>query len=289
MSDEHTHEGGIGCGACGGCHSAWRGKAGLGFLLLSVAGSLFLLALFATSLKEYSFIGRDVNALTTITVQGSGESFATPDIATASFSITEEAKTVAAARKVVDDKMKAIHKFLNEQGVAEKDIKANYSFYPKYEWQQKQVACYSGFCPQPEGRQVLVGYEVSESVELTIRGIDNDPDIAGTIVGGLADKGATNLSGPNFMLEHSDAKQNEAREMAIEKAKAKAEALAKELGVTLVRISSFNEGYNYPMAYGGAMMAKSMSADISVAPEAANIPAGENKYTSNVTIVYEIR
>ena len=261
----------------------------MGVSFLALAGALFLLGLFATTMKEYKYIGRDVNAQTTITVSGDGESYATPDIATVSFSITKEAKTVAEARKSVDEKMKSIHQFLNTSGLADKDIKANYAFYPKYEWEQKQIQCIAYPCIQPPGRQVLIGYEVSESVDITIRGIDKNPDIAGTIVGGLADNGATNVSGPNFTLENADAPKAIAREEAITKAKAKAEKLANDLGVTIVRISSFNEGFNYPMAYSGGMM-KAMSADVVArTPEAANIPAGQNKYTSNVTITYEIR
>ena len=261
----------------------------IGVSFLALAGALFLLGLFATTMKEYKYIGRDVNAQTTITVSGDGESYATPDIATVSFSITKEAKTVAEARKSVDEKMKSIHQFLNTSGLADKDIKANYAFYPKYEWEQKQIQCIAYPCIQPPGRQVLIGYEVSESVDITIRGIDKNPDIAGTIVGGLADNGATNVSGPNFTLENADAPKAIAREEAITKAKAKAEKLANDLGVNIVRISSFNEGFNYPMAYSGGMM-KAMSADVVArTPEAANIPAGQNKYTSNVTITYEIR
>ena len=291
MSDTHEHEG-VGCGNCDGAsckHSYLKRKVGAGFALLAVSGSLFLLGLFATTLKEYKYVGRDVNAQTTITVTGDGESYAIPDIATVSFSITKEAKTVAEARKTVDEKMKSIHQFLNTSGIEDKDIKANYAFYPKYEWEQKQIQCIAYPCIQPPGRQVLTGYEVSESVDVTIRGIDKNPDIAGTVVGGLADNGATNVSGPNFTLENADAPKAVAREEAIAKAKAKAEKLAADLGVTIVRISSFNEGFNYPMAYSGGMMMKAMSADGAPAPEAANIPAGQNKYTSNVSIVYEIR
>ncbi len=265
-------------------------EVAFGVLVLAITGALLLLAMFFTTVKQYSFIGRDVNAQTTITVTGDGDEYATPDIATVSFSITQESKTAADARKIVDDKMKKIHEFLNTSGVKNEDIKASYSFYPKYEWQQKQIECIAYPCVQPTGKQVLTGYEVSESVEIKIRDIDKNADLAGTIVGGLADNGATNLTGPNFMLENEDTVKSTARAEAIAKAKAKAEKLASDLGVTLVRIAAFTEGGNYPMAYGGGVMMKAMSVDtMNIAPEAANIPAGQNKYTSNVTIVYEIK
>ncbi len=264
-------------------------KAVTAVVILALSGALLLLAIFATYLKEYKYIGRDLNAQTTITVSGDGDAYASPDIATITYTITQEAKTVAEARKTVDTKMKSIHQFLSKSGVEDKDIKANYSFNPKYEWQEKRIECLAYPCVQPPGKQVLIGYEVSEQVVVTIRDIDKDADKAGTIVGGLADNGATNLSGPNFTVEHQDAVEAQARESAIAKAKAKADQLAKDLGVSIVRIVSFNEGSNYPMMYRGGLEMKAMSADAGAQPEAANIPAGQNKYTSNVTIVYEIK
>ncbi len=257
-----------------------------GFMLLAVSGSLLLLAMFATSMKEYKYIGRDVNAQTTITVSGDGESFAAPDIATVSFAITEDAKTPADARKIVDEKMKKVSEFLATSGIAAKDIKTTgYNLNPKYEWQQKQIVCIMYPCTQPPGKQVLLGYTVTQSTEVKVRNLDN----AGTILGGLTDNGATDVSGLNFMVENEDGVKATVREEAIAKAKAKAEQLAKDLGVSLVRIVSFNEGGNYPVFYGrGGMEMKAMSADGGT-PSAPSISAGENKYTSNVTIVYEIR
>lgn len=265
-------------------------EAVFGILILAISGALLLLSMFFTNVKEYGFIGRDVNAQTTITVSGDGEAYATPDIATISFAITQESKTAADARKIVDDKMKTIHAFLSKSGVADKDIKASYNLYPKYEWQEKRIECVVYPCVQPAGKQVLLGYEVTESVDVKIRDIDKNADLAGTIVGGLADNGATNISGPNFMLEDEDGAKSIAREEAITKAKAKAVKLAADLGVSIVRIASFSEGGNYPVyGYGSGVMMKAMSSDSVIAPEAANIPAGQNKYTSSVTIVYEIK
>ena len=59
----------------------WKKKFGVGFLGLAVSGSLLLLALFVTALKEYQYVGRDFDQQTTITVSGEGEEYAAPDIA----------------------------------------------------------------------------------------------------------------------------------------------------------------------------------------------------------------
>jgi len=272
-----------GCSGCGGHWHHYGKRAAL--TLLAIAGAVYLFALAANTIAEYKYIGRDVpGEQTTITVTGDGEAYAAPDIATVSFSITNESKQSTDARKVVDEKMKKIHDFLTASGVAEKDIKTTgYNLSPKYEWQEQRIVCITYPCNQPPGKQVLTGYEVTQSVEVKIRDLDD----AGTILGGLSDNGATNVSGLNFLVENEDSVQREAREEAITKAKTKAEELAKDLDVSLVRIVSFNEGGNYPVYYGRAEM-KLMSADAG-ASVAADIPVGENKYTSNVTIVYEIK
>ncbi len=137
-------------------------------------------------------------------------------------------------------------------------------------------------CP-PNGSNVLVGYSVSETISVKVRKTDQ----AGAIVTGLGALGVTDISGPNFTIDNDDAIKAEARSKAITNAKEKAAELSKELGVKLVRIVNFSENGNnpYPM-YSKAM---DMMAIGGAAPEAAPLPTGENKYTSNVTITYEIR
>ena len=83
--------------------------------------------------------------------------------------------------------------------------------------------------------------------------------------------------------------KEKARAEAIAKAKAKAETLADELGVRLVRITSFNEGGDYPIYnFGRDAFMKAGMAE-SAPTMAANVPVGENKFISTVTITYEVR
>jgi uncharacterized protein YggE len=129
----------------------------------------------------------------------------------------------------------------------------------------------------------ITGYQVSESIEVTVRDLDK----VSPLLAGLGQKNVQNLYGPNFTLEDPNAPQNAARGEAIKNAKVAADELAKELGVRLVRIVSFNEGGNYPMytkaAYG---MGGAVDAQSGLRP---TVPKGENEYTSSVSITYEIR
>ena len=217
-------------------------------------------------------------------VTSEGKTTVSPDIAKVSFSVVSRGQNPETLSETNNQKMQAVIENIKANGVEAKDIKTTgYNLSPKYEWQEQRIVCITYHCNQPPGKQVLTGYEVTQSVEVKIRDLDD----AGTILGGLSDNGATNVSGLNFLVENEDSVQREAREEAITKAKTKAEELAKDLDVSLVRIVSFNEGGNYPVYYGRAEM-KLMSADAG-ASVAADIPVGENKYTSNVTIVYEIK
>lgn len=253
--------------------------------ILAISGALLLLAMFISEIKGYEFIGRSTEQPATISVSGDGEAFAAPDIATVSFSVTSEAAKAEDARKQTDDKVKAILAFLKESGVAEKDIKTTgYNLNPRYEWQETKIMCITYPCPQPPGKQVLLGYEVTQSIEVKVRKIDD----TGLVLGGIADKGATNINGPAFTVENSDQVRAQARKEAIDKAEAKAKQLAADLGVDLVRIVSFSEGGNY-YAYGFGGMEKSAALDMMAQNAPAAIPVGENSFSSNVTIVYEIK
>ena len=112
---------------------------------------------------------------------------------------------------------------------------------------------------------------------------------AGKILAEIGNRKVTNLSGLSFTVENEDATKALARKNAIEDAQRKAEILAKDLGVSLGKISSFSESGNgyYPMYYSKEMAMSSDAGGMGGAP-APELPAGENKTTSQVTITYEI-
>jgi len=244
--------------------------------------SLYFATKIITEIKSYKFIGGGAPASNTISFDGKGEISASPDLATISFTIREDATDMKNAQNKVTIKESAVLSFLDKSGIAKKDIKTeNYSSYPKYDY---GTPCYGGIgLPCRQDAPKIIGYEVSENVSVKIYDITN----AGEIVKGIGAVGISDMNGPNFSIENENALKAQARKIAIDEAKAKAETLAKDLGVRLVRIVNFSENGNYPMYYAkGMMAADSAGSAPSPSPE---LPAGENKITSNVTITYEIR
>lgn len=256
---------------------------------LSLAGTLFLviLSILAIVATVFVFKGQRSYDENTISVSGTAEVSGAPDIATFSFTVSEVANNPEEAQGVISKKVDSILAGLNELNISDDDIQTDsYTINPRYEWSRSvdpKIAV-DGTSYIPEGRQVLIGYDVQQSVSVTLRDLDRAAE-ALTL---FAAQGVENLYGPQFEIDEPEALEEQARLEAIADAKAKAERLAKDLGVKLGKIVSFSEGGNgyYPMAnYARSEMAFSMDS----AGSAPELPTGMNDITSNVTIVYTIK
>jgi hypothetical protein len=249
----------------------------------------------------------------TITVNGTGKAYSIPNIATFSFTINDTEKTVVDAKTKVTTAEKSALSVVRAAGVADKDIDTQYySISPQYEYQNAvcptpavynssassgvagSASVSSGiaiptsapvsvspiYCPS--GKSVLTGYQVSESISVKLRDLSK----AGSLLTSLGSAGVNDLNGPSFDVDNPDNVNAQARSAAIADAQSKAKELAKELGVSLVRITSFSENNgSYPQPIMYAMNASAGSAK-AAAPE---IAAGEQQVNDSVTITYEIR
>lgn len=252
--------------------------------------ALLLLTAFLTvevlqGLKKFGYIGKEIYPQRTIMASGEGEAFAVPDIASFSFSVVENAKTVSEAQKTADAKIARALKSLKDKGIEDKDIKTtNYSFYPKYEWQA--ASCLETVYPNcPPGKNILTGYEVNQTITVKVR----ETDKAGDLVTEMGAIGASNISGVEFTVDDREKYVSQAREEAIKKAKENAKKLAKDLGVSLGKMLYFNENGNYPTPYYAEGKGGGMDMAVSSVPTRAELPVGESKITSNVSITYEIK
>lgn len=215
----------------------------------------------------------------TIVVTGYGEAFATPDIATFNYSVSADASSVEEAQAKVTESANAILSAMKNLGVEERDIRTtDYSVYPKYRYET--AVCGPNYCPP--SRQVPDGFTVSHTVEVKVRQTAE----AGKALSAAGQNGATNISSLSFTLDKPEAVKNEARDEAVEEARTKAKELAKSLGVRLGKVVDFSESTYTPGPY--FFKAEDARGGTN-AVSAPTLPTGENKVTSNVTIVYEIR
>lgn len=243
--------------------------------------AVLIIFLGAKSLSEFGLINPSQPAYNTISVSGTGEVTGIPDVATFSYSVTEQATTVVDAQTKATEKNNTALALIKAAGIDEKDIKTtDYNIAPQYDY--VQPVCTANYCPG--GKQVLKGYQVIQTISVKVRDLSK----AGDILSKLGGVGVQNLSDLQFSIDDPEALQTEARAKAIEDAKTQAEALAKSLGVSLKKVVGFYDNvYDVPMyesrAYSGDM--KRMAA-VAPTPE---LPQGQTKIVSKVSVTYEIK
>lgn len=210
----------------------------------------------------------------TITVRGEGKVKSVPDVSIITLTIRETAKSAKEAQDIIAKKWQEAKPKIAEY-VADKDMDtARYDSYPTYAYPRN-------------GPATITGYEVSQSITLKVRNIED----AGKVLDVIATAGINEVSGPNFTIEDPQSLQDEARELAIKEAKEKAETLAKQLGVRLARIVSFSEGSSGGIYYGREVMMampQVASFDGGSMVKSPELPVGESDVISNVTITFEI-
>lgn len=244
---------------------------------------IFLGAKTVTEFLGWQYVGADTPVMSTISVQGEGEVFAVPDVAT--FTYTVSVERVKTAKDAQDEGARISNladEYLKESGIDKKDIKTvNYSLQPQYKY--VQIVCITFPC-DPRERE-FDGFTLTHSVQVKVRDIDS----AGDILSGLTSAGDNKISvgGLSFTIDDEDALKEEAREIAIKDAKSKAKALTKDLGVRLVRVVNFNE-YGGGEIYRTSVESFGLGGDSAV-QSAPKISVGENRITSNVNVTYEIR
>lgn len=253
----------------------------IGFLALCLAVALYVLMSLFGGQSVAGRNGGGMDQVPHVVVTGEGKAEVIPTVSVFTYDVRKEAKTAVESQNLVNTILNSLTDKLKEAGIAEKDIKTmGYNTYPVYGEQTRGI-CTPTFCPPTTS--VIRGFETSVSVEVKVR----DAQKVGDIIALVTANGATSVGGVSFTVEDEEAVKAEARRKAIAQAKEKAAVLANDLDVRIVRIINFSEenmNYGFRSSLGGKYMD-------AAAPQAsvAELPVGQNEFTSQVTIWYEIR
>jgi hypothetical protein len=210
-------------------------------------------------------------------VSGSASVYAKADIANMNIGFrTERKKTAAEATEENSKKMNEIIEVLKNLEIESKDIKtSSYSLNPVYNWTEKDG-------------QHLIGYEVYQAVSLKIRNLE----IIGDVIAKTTEKGANQVGEINFTIDDEYELKNEARELAIIKAKEKAELIASQAGMKLGKIKGIHESSQSPIGiydYSNVRKEMAYDEDLGGGIESPSIEAGQNEIKVEITLVYEIK
>ena len=167
--------------------------------------------------------------------------------------------------------MAAVVDAIKGAGIAPRDLQtAGIGINPRYEYTQR-----------PDGTQEgrLVAYQVSNTLTVRVRDIAK----TGTIIDQAVSLGVNSGGGISFTNEDPKPALDEARRKAVADAVAKARLLAEAAGVALGRVVEISDTVSSspPLPIQGkAYLARS---------DAAPVEAGENSYSAQVNMVFELK
>ena len=229
--------------------------------------ALLAVGLLALACTETTLLQSDRDQSPGISVSGTGSVFGEPDVAILTLGVEAQADSVGEARAEAAEAMDAMVTVLKDSGVEDSDIQTSrFSVEPRYNFR--------------DGEQELIGFFVNNLVTVKIRDIDE----TGTLIDDVVEAGGdlTRVQNLRFTIDDLEELQQEARRLAMENAKSKAETLADAGGVELGAPRSISES-------GGAR-ALTFRADAFAAEFAADastpIEVGELEVQIQVQVVY---
>jgi hypothetical protein len=119
-------------------------------------------------------------------------------------------------------------------------------------------------------------------VENTVRVVIDDVDNAASVVEAAIQAGANQMYGINFSFSDPDALDAEARTLAVEDARSRAEALATASGRSVGNVIEITEVAEVGPGYAEA---RSMAAGMGGGP----VQPGSARYTARVQVTYELK
>lgn len=253
--------------------------------ILITTGCLLLLAVLLvtagcngiTSPPSRTTTGGASSQNTGIWVSGMGEVSVTPDIAVLQIGVEAQEITVVEAQAQASVAMEKVMKALTDSGVKSEDIQTQY-------FSIRQRTRWEDFTDE----EIIVGYRVTNTVTAKLRDIENVGSIIDAAV--MAGGDLIRIDDISFTVEDPSAYYDEAREMATEDARAKAEKLAKQTGVKLGDPTYVSESTYTPSSYGSISYGLSAPvpapAPVIVAPSTS---PGQVEVTLTVQIAYSIQ
>lgn len=244
-------------------------SASFGILAVLVLGLSLLFSPLAGAQSTPVPTGETVR---TISVNGTGTVRIDPDTARIELGVIANDESLEVAQTDVTEGLESITQVLTDGGVAPEDITTtSYNVYPVPEYDR-------------DGNYIGVErYEVSSGLSVIVRDIDS----VGTILDAAVEGGANNVWGVSFYVDDPSAAATQARSLAVEDARTKADEIATAAGMVVTNVVSIVEtsapdpvarDFDYAPA---ADMAGSESAPVPVSP-------GQSEIRVDVQINFEI-
>lgn len=223
-------------------------------------------------------IGQNINHTATITsgnqnnlsVNGEWKVFAKPDTFILTVVAQEKSKTTKEGFAQVGQKIGELQKLLKDNGIAEKDIQSvNISINPNYNYDN--------------GKNTIDGFVATHGLQVKIRNLES----IDTILAWVSQIANVQIQNTTYDIDDKTALYQDARNLAIAKAKQKAEDIAKVSWISLWKVMSISENQGYiPPVYSNQYTKAEIMWD---SMWGGTVSVGQLEISTNVSISYEIQ
>ncbi len=222
-----------------------------------------ILVLLFTTLAQ----AQEIKPIPMINVSGEGKVKVTPDQAAISISVETKGAKATDVKKENDTKIDAVLKYIKKMNIAKEDFQTQrVNLYPNYDYEKKKS-----------------NYMATQTVVVLLKDL-NKYD---TLMDGLVDLGINRIDNVEFKSSKMEALQTEARKLAIQNAKAKAEdfvsVLNQKVGKAMT-ISDNSQAY-YPPRPMYEMKAMAMADGGGGSPR-ETLATGEIELVVNVSVSF---
>ncbi|MFB5661506.1 SIMPL domain-containing protein [Alteribacillus sp. HJP-4] len=151
-----------------------------------------------------------------MTVTGNASVPAVPDTAAIQMSVVTESENATDAQQQNTETMEQVIVSLFEEGITRENIQTkDFTIFPRYEYE--------------DGDQVFLGYQVTNTIEVTI----DDITQTGNVIDTAVQNGVNQVIGIRFYIKDSFQYYEQALGLALQQAERKAGELAVTMGVSL--------------------------------------------------------
>lgn len=205
----------------------------------------------------------DADLRSTVTVVGDGRVLVVPDVALVSFGVEATGTTLTAAQAEAATRMQAVIDTLLGLGVPRSDIRTSrLAAGPVYDQRDSSV---------------VRGFRADNGVQVKLRDLER----VGSVVDAVTAAGANRVDGVSFAVDQQEAPKAQARALAVQNARAKADQLAGLAGMRVTGVKAIQDADATPMLARPMPMAA--RADAAPAPP---VEPGTQEVGTQVTITY---
>jgi uncharacterized protein len=207
-----------------------------------------------------------------VSVSGSGEVKAQPDVAYVTLGVEARRPTLAAARAEVNAAVERVLALTRELKIDPKYVDSTrLQVQPDYRWDEKSST------------QVLLGYVVSRQIDVELRDLEH----LGALLEKAVSAGANQVGEARLDSSRRKALEREALALAVDDARLNADALARAAGAKLGPVQSISTAGAMPVPMYSKRAQSVAAAPMADAAEESYQPS-EMKFTATVSAQFEL-